>query len=533
MKKILSLSLMLCMTLTNALWAKVNIIPLPTQVKETGSSFVLKDGQTIGYSDASLRDAANYLQQSLTCATGFKIPVRQGKGTITLTLCKKGKMEGDSYTLSVTNEGVQAQATTYKGITNAIASIRQLLPAEIETPHPVNNVEWIMPTVEIQDTPNYAWRGLMLDPVRHFYSVEETKRLINLMALYKYSKFHWHLTDGQGWRIEIKAYPELAKQGGFREHDGCIDTPLLERAKNENDVTLEIPSRYYKEINGEKKYGGYYTQEQIRDVVRYAAQRGLDVVPEIDMPGHNEMAHRIYPWLSCTGHITGVYCLGQERTMEFCRRVYKEVFQLFPYEYVHIGGDEVNRSVWEKCDKCQKRIKDNNLKGVEELQAWFTREMEKYFNANGKKLLGWEEILDGGVTKTATIYWWRGDHPDITQRSTAMGNEVVVCPFSFCYFDYGQDDNTLRNIYDGDIVPTDLDDNQKKLIRGIQANIWCEWIPTEARMQYMVFPRALAMAEKAWTPRNSQQWDDFLPRLREQLKRLDRMGVNYRPLPKE
>lgn len=216
--------------------------------------------------------------------------------------------------------------------------------------------------------------------------------------------------------------------------------------------------------------------------------------------------------------------------MEFCRRVYKEVFNLFPYEYVHIGGDEVNRTVWNDCQKCQQRIKDKGLKGVEELQAWFTREMEKYFNANGKKLLGWEEILDGGVTKTATIYWWRGDHPDITQRSTALGNEVVICPFSFCYFDYGQDDNTLRHIYDGDIVPTDLNADQQKLIRGLQANIWGEWIPTEARMQYMTFPRALAMSEKAWTPRASQVWDNFLPRLQKHLERLDRMGVNYRPL---
>ena len=529
MKKIFALSMACFVMFSSALRASVNIIPLPTEVKEGSGNFQLQNGQTIGYSEASLRPAAEYLQEVLTRATGLKVNVRQGKGTFTLSLQKKNAKD-ESYRLNVTSEGVLAEAPSYRGITNAIASIRQLLPPEIETCHQVDGIQWTMPVVEIKDKPVYGWRGLMLDPVRHFYSIAETKRLIDAMALYKYSIFHWHLIDDQGWRIEIKAYPELTAKGAYREYHPAIDNGLLERAKNEKDCTLELPSRFHKEVNGKKLYGGFYTQAEIREVVRYAAQRGIDVVPELDMPGHNSVAQSVFPWLSCSGQVNGVYCLGQDRTMEFCRRVYKEVFNLFPYEYVHIGGDEVNRTVWNDCQKCQQRIKDKGLKGVEELQAWFTREMEKYFNANGKKLLGWEEILDGGVTKTATIYWWRGDHPDITQRSTALGNEVVICPFSFCYFDYGQDDNTLRHIYDGDIVPTDLNADQQKLIRGLQANIWGEWIPTEARMQYMTFPRALAMSEKAWTPRASQVWDNFLPRLQKHLERLDRMGVNYRPL---
>jgi len=490
----------------------------------------LRNGQTIGYNDGSLREAAKYLQEVLTRATGFKIAVKKGEGTFTLSLKKSSDKNDESYTLLVANDKVSATGGSYRGITNAIASIRQLLPAEIERKNVVSGVAWTMPAVEIKDSPVYHWRGLMLDPARHFYSVDETKRFLDHAALYKYSIFHWHLIDDQGWRIEIKTYPELARKGSYRRYHPVIDRGLLQRARNEKNPNLELPANFLKQENGDTLYGGYYTQKEITEIVRYAAQRGIDVVPELDMPGHNSVAQSILPWLSCTKDVNGVYCLGKDETMAFCHKVYKEVFKLFPYEYVHIGGDEVNRSVWQSCDLCQKRIKEKHLSGVDELQAWFTREMEKYFNANGKKLLGWEEILDGGVTKTATIYWWRGDHPDITQKSTALGNEVVVCPFSFCYFDYGQDNVTLRRIYEGDIVPTDLNDAQKKLIRGLQGNIWGEFIPTEARMQFMTFPRALALAEKAWTPRNRHQWDDFLPRLQAHFKRMDMMGINYRPL---
>ena len=248
------------------------------------------------------------------------------------------------------------------------------------------------------------------------------------------------------------------------------------------------------------------------------------------MPGHNSVACQCYPWLSCTKNGVDPLCLGRETTIEFAQNVYAEVFKLFPYEYVSIGGDEVNRTRWSQCPECQKRIEEQGLKDVSELQAWFTKHMEQFFNAAGKRILGWDEILEGGLSKTATVHWWRGDHPDVTQRATAMGNEVVLCPFTFCYFDYGQDNNTLRHIYDGDIVPTDLTPEQLKLIKGMQANIWGEWIPTVARMHWQVFPRALALAEKAWTPRSEQKWDDFLPRLKSHLARLEAMGIQYRPL---
>lgn len=524
-----ALTLIYCL-LALSLQAKVNIIPQPTEVKETGSLFRLESGQTIGYSSSELRPAALYLQEVLTRATGMKIAVRRGKGTYTLTLQKNAAPEDESYHLDVTEQEVMLTAHCYKGITNGIASIRQLLPAEIESQAKVGGVAWQMPTVAITDKPTYNWRGLMLDPVRHFYSVEETKRLIDHMALYKYNKFHWHLIDDEGWRIEIKKYPQLTSKGAWRKPDIFIDKKCMERSVNESNPDFILPMSKFKVVDGDSLYGGFYTQKEIREVVSYAAARGLDVIPELDMPGHNSVAQSIFPWLSCTQKVNRVYCLGQDRTMEFCRNVYREVFKLFPYEYVHIGGDEVERHVWNECPKCQQRIKDEKLTGMEQLQAWFTRQMEKFFNANNRKLLGWEEILDGGVSKTATIYWYLSKNPDITQRSTAMGNKVVVCPDSHCYFDHGQDNNTLRRIYEGDIVPTDLTPEQHKLIEGIQANIWGEFIPTEARMQFMVFPRALAMAEKAWTPRAEHTWDNFLPRLNEHLKRLNIMNVKYRPL---
>ena len=508
----------------------VNIIPKPTSVLEHEGVFVLKNGLTIGYNDTSLAPAATYLQEMLTRATGFRINTKAGKGKIQLTLFDPVE-DDESYILDADKGGVNICAASYRGIINGIATLRQLLPNEIEQSSKCQSVKWELPAVTVKDRPNFHWRGLMLDPVRHFFSVEETKRLLDEMALYKLNKFHWHLSDNEGFRMEVKAYPGLTSDTVAWRRFNYHDHQCLDRASKENNPAMLIPWKFFKEVEGYGElYGGYYTQDEIRDVVKYAAVRGIDVIPEIDMPGHNGAACYCYKWLSCTQNGVEPLCLGRQSTIEFAEKVYDEVFQLFPYEYVSIGGDEVNRRRWSECNECKKRIQSEGLKDVSELQAWFTKKMEKYFNAHGKRILGWDEILEGGLSKTATVHWWRGDHPDVTQKSTAMGNEVVLCPFTFLYFDYAQDDNTLRNIYDGDIVPVDLTAEQLKLIKGMQANIWCERIPTEARMEWMVFPRALALAEKAWTPRAEQKWDDFFPRLQSHLKRLDAMGIQYRPL---
>lgn len=541
--------------------ATVNIIPKPTSVVEREGSFLLTNGLTIGYNDASLAPAATYLQQMLSQATGYKIKTKAGKGKIQLSLISNGPSSDESYELLADRTGVIVTAHSYRGIINGIATLRQLLPPEIEsgtnpqssTAKPSRELEfavggaganlaskfenevaiptWSVPSVSIKDQPNFHWRGLMLDPVRHFYSIDETKQLLDQMALYKLNKFHWHLSDNEAFRMEVKAYPGLTSDTVCWRFFNSHDRRCLERAGKETNSDMLIPKKYMRHIEGlGELYGGFYTQDEIRDVVAYAAVRGIDIIPEIDMPGHNSAACYCYHWLSCTGNGREPLCLGRETTIEFAKKIYDEVFQLFPYEYVSIGGDEVDRNRWSQCDECKRRIQQEGLKDVSELQAWFTKLMEKYFNAHGRRILGWDEILEGGLSKTATVHWWRGDHADVVQRSTSMGNEVVLCPTTFCYFDYGQDDNTLRRLYDGDIVPLDLTPEQLKLVKGMQANIWCEYIPTVERMQWMVFPRALALAEKAWTPRSSQQWTDFLPRLQQHLQRLDAMGIHYRPL---
>lgn len=511
--------------------ASVNIIPKPTLVKEGKGSFLVTDGMNIGVNDPALADAADYLKQMIARATGFQdLAVRRGEGHISLLLQPAADPEDESYTLTVSSTRITIKAGTYRGVVNGISTLRQLLPDEIESREPAKGIRWTVPVVQVQDKPAYHWRGLMLDPSRHFYSVEETEQFLDHMALYKYNKFHWHLTDGVAWRLQINRYPLLTQRGAWREFRQDIDINCENRAKSENNPTLLIPQKYCREENGRRLYGGFYTQDDVRRVVRYAAIRGIDVIPEIDMPGHFWCGTQAYPLLSCGQDGNDPLCLGKDLTLEFCRNVWEEVFQLFPYEYAHIGGDEVDRSRWAKCPDCQRRIKALGLQGVEELQAWFTKDMEKFFNAHGRKLMGWDEILEGGVSKTATVYWWRGDHADVAQKSTEMGNEVVICPTTYCYFDYGQDDNTLKRIYTSDVIPADLTPKQLKLVKGIQSNAWGEFIPTVGRMQFMVFPRALAMVEKAWTPNEQQNWDNFSQRLQAHLHRLQAAGINYRPL---
>lgn len=511
--------------------ASVNIIPKPTLVKEGKGSFLVTDGMNIGVNDPALADAADYLKQMIARATGFQdLAVRRGESHISLLLQPAADPEDESYTLTVSSTRITIKAGTYRGVVNGISTLRQLLPDEIESQEPVKGIRWTVPVVQVQDKPAYHWRGLMLDPSRHFYSVEETEQFLDHMALYKYNKFHWHLTDGVAWRLQINRYPLLTQRGAWREFRQDIDINCENRAKSENNPTLLIPQKYCREENGRRLYGGFYTQDDVRRVVRYAAIRGIDVIPEIDMPGHFWCGTQAYPLLSCGQDGNDPLCLGKDLTLEFCRNVWEEVFQLFPYEYAHIGGDEVDRSRWAKCPDCQRRIKALGLQGVEELQAWFTKDMEKFFNAHGRKLMGWDEILEGGVSRTATVYWWRGDHADVAQKSTEMGNEVVICPTTYCYFDYGQDDNTLKHIYTSDVIPADLTPKQLKLVKGIQSNAWGEFIPTVGRMQFMVFPRALAMVEKAWTPNEQQNWDNFSQRLQAHLHRLQAAGINYRPL---
>ncbi len=511
----------------------VSIVPVPVSADIKSGEFELKAGATIGVASDSLKPAANYLAEILSPATGFDIQVVDGEGTITL---KTGDVQGldGAYTLKASGSGVEITGGSYAGVIAGIESLRQLLPAQIESKSKVDGVAWTVPAVEINDAPAFEWRGIMLDVSRHFYSPAEIKEFLDLMALYKLNKFHWHLTDDQGWRVEIKKYPLLTEQGAWRKFNSQ-DRECLRKEKADENPDFGLPAEKLRITEkGDTLYGGFYTQDEIRDIVAYAAVRGIDVVPEIDMPGHMLAAVSNYKGVSCfdeTGWgatFSSPVCPGKDSAMEFCKNVYDELIDLFPYEYVHIGGDEVEKINWKKCKDCQKRMADNNLKTEEELQSWFIHQMEEFINSKGKKMIGWDEILEGGLSNTATVMWWRTWAKDAPEKTTAQGNKIVYTPNSQFYLDYQEDKNSLGNIINLDIDESIADADAQKLVMGFQGNIWCEWIPSRERMHYQAVPRLLAIAELGWAQPDKRDIDDFRQRLASQFERLNIMGINYR-----
>lgn len=510
----------------------VGIVPVVAEITHESGNFVLSDGATIGVADESLKPAAQYLASILSPATGFSIKVVDGEGTITLRLsCGEGV--ADSYTLAASGSGVEISGESYAGVISGIESLRQLLPPQIESKAKVDGVEWKVPAVKISDSPTFAWRGIMLDVSRHFYSPDEVKEFLDLMALYKLNKFHWHLTDDQGWRVEIKQYPLLTEKGAWRKFNSH-DRECLRKEKADQNPDFAIPAEKLKiTADGDTLYGGFYTQDEIRDIVAYAAVRGIDVVPEIDMPGHMLAAVSNYKGVSCfdeTGWgatFSSPVCPGKDSAMDFCKNVYDELISLFPYEYVHIGGDEVEKTNWKKCKDCQKRMAENNLKSEEELQSWFIHEMEAFINSKGKKMIGWDEILEGGLSNTATVMWWRSWSKDAPEKTTAQGNKIIYTPNSQFYLDYQEDKNSLANIINLDFNES-LQPDRQNLVMGVQGNIWCEWIPSRERMHYQAVPRLLAIAELGWARPDKRDINDFRSRLASQFERLNIMGINYR-----
>lgn len=511
----------------------VSIIPIPKEIKNANGEFTLKDGMTIGVADKQLLPAANYLSSLLSRSTGYIYNVREGDGDISLAVSDIAGQNEGAYTLDVSSGKVQIKGNTYGGVISGIESLRQLLPAEIESPEVVSDITWSVPAVQITDAPRFGWRGLMLDVSRHFYTKEEVKELLDMMALYKLNKFHWHLTDDQGWRVEIKRYPLLTEKGAWRTFNNH-DRECMRLAKVQDNPDYEIPAEKLRITQGDTLYGGFYTQNDIKEIVEYAGVRGIDVIPEIDMPGHMLAAVSNYTGVSCfnqTGWGTtfsSPVCPGKDSALEFCKNVYSEIIPLFPYKYIHLGADEVEKTNWKKCPDCQKRMKDNGLKTEEELQAWFVHDMEKFFNENGKEMIGWDEILEGGLSPTATIMWWRSWHPQSVPDATAQGNHAIMSPNTNFYFDYQQDKNSLPGVYNFNPMLESLNDAQKTLILGMQANLWCEYIPSFERAQYMIMPRMMALSEQAWSDPSVKSWDGFTERLVKQFPRLNIMGVNYR-----
>lgn len=505
-----------------------NLIPQPVEIVKAKGAFVFEDGMSVYVDNDRFSPAVRLLND----AFGYNsLELSKDENSSIVIRTPENNLPEGGYNLYVESDRLIIESSDYKGVAAAVATIRQLLPS---APVGESSDSNLIPAVKISDYPEFQWRGMHLDVSRHFYSKKEVMKLIDIMSIYKFNKFHWHLTDDQGWRIEIKKYPLLTEKGAWRKFNDQ-DRTCMNLEKDSHNPDYRIPADKIKVIEGDTVYGGYYTQDEIREVVEYASLRGIDVIPEIDMPGHFLAAINQYPEIACDGLIgwgqvfSSPICPGKDYTIDFCKDIWREVFRLFPYEYVHLGGDEVEKINWKKCRDCNARMKKENLKSPEELQAWFVREMESFFIQNGKFLIGWDEVVEDGLTDKSVISWWRSWCGDAVAKATAEGMKVVVCPNSHLYFDYEQKTDYLSKIYDFSVVPDGLTEEQKKLVWGVQCNIWTEWIPTIERLEYMTFPRMMAVSEIGWNKKSKMpDFKVFELKVMNHLKRLDIMDVNYR-----
>lgn len=508
---------------------ETSLVPQPQTMVRTGGQYTPDNRATVTYEADSLAPVARYLCDVLG-RQGITADARPGRNG-TYTIRASGRGTSGSYALDVEKEGVRIVAADCAGAACAVASLHQLFDADGKrTP---------IDCLHIDDTPRYPWRGLMVDCSRHFFSTDEMLQIVDLMALYKLNRLHWHLTDDQGWRIEIKRYPLLTQRGAWRtmnrQDEWCETTA---RKNSDPDLRLDRSKMQPAANATDSLYGGFYTQDDVRRVVAYASARGIDVVPEIDMPGHSLGAIACYPQLGCRyegegeawrGSFSSPLCLGRDATLEFCRNVWSELFDLFPSKYAHIGGDEVEMSFWNECPDCRKRIDELQItNGGKGLQAWFTREMEQFFNVHGRRMIGWDEILAGGVSHDATVMWWRGDNAQGAVDAANGGNDVVCCPTTHFYYDFAQNDGDLERIFLF-APPAGIDASAQNRVIGLQGNLWAEHVPSMRRLCYMVLPRLIAQAEAAWTPTAARtSWADFDRRMQQQYARLRSMGMAYR-----
>jgi len=511
------------------------LVPLPRRVWPGRGQFIL-GSQMRMMVDPAAHQEGELLASRLRAATGFELPLEvratdaAAEGQIVLTLRKaKATLAPEGYELTVKPDSVLIRAPATAGLFYGAQTLLQLFPAEIFSSQAVTNVGWSAACGDIEDQPRFAWRGLLLDVARHFFTKAEVKTVLDAMALHKLNTLQLHLTDDQGWRIEIKKYPRLTEVGAWRKSIGF-------------DLDPKSSTAY----GPDGRYGGFYTQDDIRELVAYASARHITLVPEIEMPGHASAALAAYPELSCPGGpystdmsagvFAGVYCPGKEETFRFLADVLEEVGKLFPGKYIHIGGDEVNKENWRKCARCQARMKAEGLKTEHELQSYFVRRIEQILNGQGKRLIGWSEIREGGLAPDATVMDWIGGAVEAAEA----GHDVVMTPTSHCYLDYYQSRDRskepptigaylpLERVYEFEPIPAQLPQQYRSHILGAQGNLWTEYIPSLKHAQYMLFPRLCALAEVAWSPPDSRNWEDFKVRLEEHCRRLDQLEINYR-----
>lgn len=501
------------------------IIPRPLSFKSNNGAFEISPATMIwvDQQQADLRAIGQQLADGLKGISGHALkllpdqPVRNRRG-IRLVVQPGLDLPAEAYRLEVTAGSVTISAKSTAGLFYGAQSLQQLVRQE-------GQQVWI-PAVSVYDRPRFAWRGMMLDVGRYFYSVDFIKKMLDNMAIYKMNRFHWHLTDDQGWRIEIKKYPELTAKGAWRSE--------TQFARGGDRWVDKNP------------HGGFYTQEQIREVVRYAQSKFITVVPEIEMPGHSLAALSVFPELSCTGgpfKIPGqwkiekdVYCAGNEKTFAFLQDVLSEVIALFPGTVIHIGGDECPKDRWKACAKCQQRIKEEGLKDEHELQSYFIKRMERFLLQKKKTIIGWDEILEGGLAPNAMVMSWRGTKGGL--EAAKLKHSVVMSPNMYMYFDYYQGEHhiepyangnllPIKKVYEYEPVPEELTENERPFIAGVQANVWTEFIHSNATAEYMIFPRIAAAAEVGWTSKEQKNWTDFSKRIEQEFVRYDKADIHY------
>jgi hexosaminidase len=485
-------------------------------------------------SQPEIENIARQLKETIDSATGYDLAISnntdQTNNSISLNIDSDtpAYQNSEAYYLSATENQVNIEAQSANGLFYGVQSLLQLLPGHIyQTDYSLvpRNVEWTIPVVEIEDYPRFEYRGMHLDVCRHFFPVEFVKQYIDLIAMHKMNRFHWHLTEDQGWRIEIEQYPRLTEVGAWR------------------DSTLV--GHYGSEIWDGKRYGGYYTQEEIREVVEYAQDRHVTVIPEIEMPGHASAALASYPELGCIegkdyqvkttwGIFEDIYC-PSEQTFTFLENVLTEVMRLLPSEYIHIGGDEAPKAQWEESELAQQVIERENLEDEHELQSYFITRIEKFLNANGRQIIGWDEILEGGLAPNATVMSWRGVEGGI--EAAKQGHNVIMTPTSHVYLDYNQAPaekeplsiggfSPLKEVYQFEPIPEELTAEEAQYVMGAQGNVWTEYIHSPDKAEYMAYPRASAIAEVTWSPKSKRNWTDFWRRLQTHFNRFEILDVN-------
>ncbi len=531
---VLLINMMSCSTPKTA--ADLDLVPYPFSVESGRGVFEIAGADF--YVDPSLGErtmkAVDDFRLLLSGASGYESLLSEGKSGASVVFLQDSTLGKEEYNLDVTQRKVVVKCSDLNGAVYAIETIKQLLPVEIYKNSPAENVSWTIPCVKIHDKPRFAYRGLHLDPSRHFFDVDEVKRYIDIIVLHKMNTLHWHLTDDQGWRIEIKKYPKLTEIGAYR------DKTLIGHLNDDKGYDYT-------------RYGGFYTQDDIREVVEYAASKGVTVIPEVDLPGHMLAALAAYPEYGCTGgpyEVWGrwgisedVLCAGKEETFEFLEGVLTEVMELFPSEYIHIGGDESPKVRWETCPACQARIKELGLKDGEKysaehyLQSYVTARVERFLNSHGRKIIGWDEILEGDLAPGATVMSWRGVEGGL--QAAKLGHDAIMTPSTHFYFDYCQSDTPeneplgiggyipVEKCYSYEPFTPEMTDDEKGHILGVQANLWTEYIKTPDHLEYMLLPRAAALSEVQWCLPENKSYERFLKSMKHYAEIYDALGYNY------